>query len=231
MKIRTLQCIQAPVSNWRCVCAPSTVAHARVADCLYSRIEQVEKTLASVQTELKPLKQSLDAALQNVAVAKNPLTALDQAMAAKQAEAEAAEANAEAARNKIKSIDEQLPQLTSTSRDAHDAVIAGRLALQSDPQQSEAVAAAAQALAAQLGRLAQLRRERMAAEQSVQSNVQIAAAKRAEAYQLGKTRPPLQQKLEAAQQVSEKAKSAHMQVAARLTSINDNLNQILAEVD
>ena len=111
-----------------------------------------------------------------------------------------------ATQTQIKTIDSELPALTSQSRDLHDAVIAARVNLKAKPAEIEAVAAAELKLADQLTKLAQKRRARLGANKAIVTYKQTAAAKKLEADKLAATMPPLKAKLDAVSKAAAQAK-------------------------
>jgi hypothetical protein len=193
------------------------------------RIVAVKAELDQLLADIQPLEQAYLAANQAVAEAQQPIDAINAQISAAKEAALTADAAAQAALAEAATIDHTLPALTGASRDALDSVIAGRVNLQSDPSQAEAVATAEQQLAEQLLEIANQRRARLAAEAAAKAHAELANSKRAAAEALAAQLPPLQQTLQTASDAAAQAKAAHEAVAKRLASLQSR-HQQLAQV-
>ncbi len=191
------------------------------------RIEKSKQTLASIQTELTPLQAQLNAAASAMTEAQKQVEAMNAKIAALQAEAAKATEAANAATATIGTIDGELPKLIAVGRDAHDAIIATRLA----GNDQNKIADTEQQLGQQLLDLAAKRRQRLELEKQVVAQQQIVKAKTDEANSLATNMlPPLQKTLAAAQQTHGTAKASHDAVASRLTAVQSKIDRMAAEL-
>lgn len=195
-----------------------------------TRLEKMNGTLASIQSELAPLKSALQDATEAVAAAEKPLTEMNQRIEGLRDEAAKASTAAETNQERVQSIEAEIAKLTRASRDAHDRVIAQRLALQDSASTAEEVAAQEDKLAEQLHQLATQRRTQQKAQQAIKTHQQRAAAKRSEAEKLTEKLPPLQQAVEKAKQAHAEAKAAHDDVAKSLSEQEKKVAELASAV-
>lgn len=194
------------------------------------RIESIKTSLASIQTDLAPLKETLDQETGAVEAARKPLDEMKARIAGLRAEADQAAAAAEASREKAAAITAELTKLTAASRDSHDRVIAKRIELEDQPDQAEALAAAEVELADRLKTLAEKRRQVLAERKAAAESDQLAATKRSEADALEPKLKPLEQAVAEAEQRRDEAQAAHDRVASRLTAAQKKMEALAAEI-
>lgn len=194
------------------------------------RIEEIKTTLASIRSDLNPLKESLDRQQGELAKVQKPLTETESQVAKLRGEAGAAEKKADEQAETAKRLAAELPQLTRASRDSHDKVIAGRLAAGDGAEAGESVAAAEIALAEQLTKLAEQRRRKISLDRSVAESRKLAATKLAEAETLEKKLPALQEAVAKVESQVAQAKAAHDRVARQLSDTEAKMEKLAAEI-
>ena len=194
------------------------------------RMEMIKTTLASIQSDLAPLKVELDKRTKNLERAMAPLNELQDQIAA--IRKEAAEASQQADQNDAaaKEIEVELPTLTANSRDRHDAVIAARLALREHPDRVEPLAAIEQSLAEELLELAQQRRELLSLAKSAAEKHALAAEKSAQAEQLTAELPDLEKAIAEAEMQRAEALASHNRVAGQLSETQKKMESLAAEL-
>ncbi|MEL6106226.1 MAG: c-type cytochrome domain-containing protein [Planctomycetota bacterium] len=197
---------------------------------LEKRVEKIKTTLVSVQAQLAPAKTKLDQANQAVATAQNPLTQLDQQVAALRQQSANEEEAAKKAERRVAALDSELPGVTSLLRDLQDEVTALRVSLKSDAGKLLPLAEAEERLAGKLTEAARKRRERLQTHASIAAHRAQSVAKKGEADQLAATRPPLAKKLAEAQAAATVAKTAHDKIAATASEVQSKIDRMLAEI-
>ncbi|TWU47549.1 Chromosome partition protein Smc [Rubripirellula tenax] len=195
------------------------------------RLQSVNQTLTSLQSELAPKESAFDVASHAVAAARKPIDEWNRQIAAKKAESEKATADANAMQTRIGAIDEELPVLTNASRDLQDALTAARVGLKTGAVDLAAVADREQALADALIVLATKRRSRIEAVAAVAVLSKLAADRMAESVALSAKLPPLQSALDSAMAAAAAAKTARDETAARLNNVRVKRDRLAAEVN
>lgn len=194
------------------------------------RIEEIKTTLASIRSDLSPLKEELDRQNGELAKVRKPLTDTESQIATLRDQAGAAEKKADEQAESAKRLAAELPELTRASRDSHDQVIAARLAAGDGADAAESVAAAETALAEQLTKLAEQRRRRVSLEASVAESRKLAATKLAEAEELKKKLPSLKDAVAKAESQVAEAKAAHDRLARQLSDTEAKIEKLVAEI-
>lgn len=194
------------------------------------RIEKIKTTLTSIRTKLSPLKVTLDQQVSAVSAAKKPLAELQKQIAGKQAASETAAKSAAASRKTADAVDGQLPGLVLASRDAHDAIIAARITLGTDPQRLTELAAVEKKLADQLLAIVAKRNLRVQSDKDAKTQTELAAKLKAESNKLAAGLPALQAAVAAAEKKQNAAAAAHDAVANQLTQKQKRIDALAAEL-
>jgi mono/diheme cytochrome c family protein/predicted nucleic acid-binding Zn-ribbon protein len=195
------------------------------------RLEEVKKAIEAVRAELQPLQTSLEKTQTELTAAVAAVDGLNSQINAKRQEAKSIADRIAATRNRTAQIDNQLPTLTSQSRDAQDAVTAVRVGLQAGSATSQTVADAEQKLGEQLMALSKLRRERVDAETGIAKDDAAMKAMQAEADALAAKLDPLKKAVQDATAQRDKAKSDHDVVASRLGELQSKHDRLVAAVN